>query len=152
MDSVGIGAAPDADKFFNHDVETHEAINDVNSDTIGHISEIRGLDVPNLQKLGWGNIPRESPLKTVPKADKPAAYVTKLEEISKGKDTMTGHWEIMGLNIQTPFPTYPEGYPEDLLEKLKNFLAVKSFVKQINLILEQQSLKILVLVNWKLVS
>ena len=117
MDSVGIGAAPDADKFFNHDVETHEAINDVNSDTIGHISEIRGLDVPNLQKLGWGNIPRESPLKTVPKADKPAAYVTKLEEISKGKDTMTGHWEIMGLNIQTPFPTYPEGYPEDLLEK-----------------------------------
>lgn len=49
MDSVGIGAAPDADKFFNHDVETHEAINDVNSDTIGHISEIRGLDVPNLQ-------------------------------------------------------------------------------------------------------
>ncbi|MDQ7188828.1 phosphopentomutase [Lactococcus lactis] len=121
MDSVGIGAAPDADKFFNHDVETHEAINDVNSDTIGHISEIRGLDVPNLQKLGWGNIPRESPLKTVPKADKPAAYVTKLEEISKGKDTMTGHWEIMGLNIQTPFPIYPEGYPEDLLEKIEEF-------------------------------
>ncbi|MDU2186426.1 MAG: phosphopentomutase, partial [Lactococcus lactis] len=110
MDSVGIGAAPDADKFFNHDVETHEAINDVKSDTIGHISEIRGLDVPNLQKLGWGNIPRESPLKTIPAAQKPAAYVTKLEEISKGKDTMTGHWEIMGLNIQTPFPTYPEGY------------------------------------------
>ncbi|MDP1346463.1 hypothetical protein Q6271_28510, partial [Klebsiella pneumoniae] len=62
-----------------------------------------------------------SPLKTVPKADKPAAYVTKLEEISKGKDTMTGHWEIMGLNIQTPFPTYPEGYPEDLLEKIEEF-------------------------------
>lgn len=122
------------------------------SDTIGHISEIRGLDVPNLQKLGWGNIPRESPLKTIPAAQKPAAYVTKLEEISKGKDTMTGHWEIMGLNIQTPFPTYPEGYPEDLLEKLRNFLVVKSFVKRINLILGQRSLKISALVNWKLES
>lgn len=121
MDSVGIGAAPDADQFFNHDVETHEAINDVNSDTIGHISEIRGLDVPHLEELGWGNIPRESPLKTVKKMETPKAYVTKLEEQSVGKDTMTGHWEIMGLHIKTPFPTYPEGYPEALLTKIEEF-------------------------------
>lgn len=121
MDSVGIGAAPDADKFFNHDVETHEAVNDVNSDTIGHISEIRGLNVPHLQEMGWGNIPRDTALKTIPAADQPKAYVTKLQEVSKGKDTMTGHWEIMGLNIQTPFPTYPEGYPEDLLQKIEEF-------------------------------
>ena len=84
MDSVGIGAAPDADKFFNHDVETHEAVNDVNSDTIGHISEIRGLNVPHLQEMGWGNIPRDTALKTVPAADQPKAYVTKLQEVSKG--------------------------------------------------------------------
>jgi phosphopentomutase len=121
MDSVGIGAAPDADKFFNHDVVTHEAVNDTKSDTIGHIDEIRGLVVPQLEKLGWGNIPRETPLKTVKKAEQPLAYVTKLEEQSVGKDTMTGHWEIMGLHIQTPFPTYPEGYPEDLLERIEKF-------------------------------
>jgi phosphopentomutase len=120
-DSVGIGAAPDADKFFNHDVVTHEAIDDTKSDTIGHISEIRGLKVPHLEKLGWGNIPRETPLKTVKKVDQPKAYVTKMEEVSVGKDTMTGHWEIMGLNLHEPFQTFPEGFPEDLLTKIEEF-------------------------------
>ena len=78
--------------------------------------------------------------------------MTKLQEVSKGKDTMTGHWEIMGLNIQTPFPTYPEGYPEDLLQKLKSFQAVKSFVKPTNLILEQLLSMILDHVKWKQAS
>jgi len=114
-DSVGIGAAPDADKFFNHEVD------DTKSDTIGHISEIRGLNVPNLEELGWGNIPRETPLKTVKKVVHPKAYITKLQEVSVGKDTMTGHWEIMGLNLTTPFQVFPDGFPEDLLHKIEEF-------------------------------
>jgi len=114
-DSVGIGAAPDADKFFNHNVD------DTKSDTIGHISEIRGLDIPHLEELGWGNIPRETPLKTVKKVEKSTAYVTKLQEVSVGKDTMTGHWEIMGLNLNTPFQVFPDGFPEDLLKKIEAF-------------------------------
>ena len=82
MDSAGIGAAPDADEFFNHETP------DTGANTIGHISEKVGLDVPNFQKLGLGNI---TPLKTVPATDKPLGYSTKLQEVSQGKDTMTGH-------------------------------------------------------------
>lgn len=112
MDSAGIGEAPDAGRFFNHETP------DTGSNTIGHISETVGLDVPNFQKLGLGNI---TPLATVPANDKPLGYTTKLEEVSDGKDTMTGHWEIMGLDIKTPFPTYPDGFPEALLEKIEMF-------------------------------
>src|SRR5574337_657644 len=115
MDSVGIGAAPDADEFFNHDVD------DTKSDTFGHISENFKLEVPNLASIGLGQIPRETPLVGVEKVSKQTGYVTKLEEISRGKDTMTGHWEIMGLNIQVPFRVFPDGYPEDLLEKIEAF-------------------------------
>ena len=115
MDSVGIGAAPDADEFFNHDVD------DTKSDTFGHISENFKLEVPNLASIGLGHIPRETPLVGVEKVSKQTGYVTKLEEISRGKDTMTGHWEIMGLNIQVPFRVFPDGYPEDLLEKIEAF-------------------------------
>lgn len=117
MDSVGIGAAPDANEFFNHDQD------DTGSDTWGHISENYSLEVPNMAKLGLGRIPREKDLVGVEKVSdsQMIGYATKLEEISRGKDTMTGHWEIMGLNIQVPFRVFPEGYPEDLLEKIEAF-------------------------------
>ncbi|EGJ26943.1 phosphopentomutase [Streptococcus porcinus] len=115
LDSVGVGAAPDSDKFFNAGVA------DTSSDTLGHISEKVGLDVPHMAKIGLGNIPRENPLKTVAKEENPIGYVTKLEEVSLGKDTMTGHWEIMGLNITEPFDTFWNGFPEEILTKIEEF-------------------------------
>ncbi len=107
MDSVGIGEAPDADKF-----------NDLGSDTLGHIAQEAGLTIPHLEQLGLGNI---KPLKGVRSVADSLGYYTKLEEVSVGKDTMTGHWEIMGLNIQTPFRVFPEGFPNDLLKKIEAF-------------------------------
>ncbi|WP_209122483.1 phosphopentomutase [Alkalihalobacillus sp. BA299] len=112
MDSVGIGEAPDAAKF-----------NDEGSDTLGHIAEhMNGLHVPNMEKLGLGNI-RE--IKGVAKANKPMAHYGKMQEASNGKDTMTGHWEIMGLNIQEPFLTFPDGFPKDLIEKIEDLTGRK---------------------------
>lgn len=107
MDSVGIGEARDAAQF-----------QDVGSHTLGHISQVAGLNVPNMQRYGLGNI---APLQTVPAVDQPEGYYTKLEEQSVGKDTMTGHWELMGLNIQTPFRVFPNGFPQELLDKITEF-------------------------------
>ncbi|CAH2716383.1 Phosphopentomutase [Neobacillus rhizosphaerae] len=106
MDSVGIGEAPDAEKF-----------GDKGADTFGHIAErMNGLNMPNMAKLGLSNI-RE--IKGIEKSTKPLGYYTKMMEASNGKDTMTGHWEIMGLNIQTPFRVFPEGFPEELVSELE---------------------------------
>ncbi|MDR7075209.1 phosphopentomutase [Neobacillus niacini] len=106
MDSVGIGESPDADKF-----------GDKGADTLGHIAEsMNGLNMPNMGKLGLSNI-RE--IKGIEKAEKPLAYFTKMMEASNGKDTMTGHWEIMGLNIQTPFRVFPDGFPDELLSEIE---------------------------------
>ncbi|WP_045517432.1 phosphopentomutase [Neobacillus niacini] len=106
MDSVGIGESPDAEKF-----------GDKGADTLGHIAErMNGLNMPNMGKLGLSNI-RE--IKGIEKAVKPMAYYTKMMEASNGKDTMTGHWEIMGLNIQTPFRVFPDGFPDELLSELE---------------------------------
>ncbi len=106
MDSVGIGEAPDAEKF-----------GDRGADTLGHIAEkMNGLKMPNMGKLGLSNI-RE--IKGIEKSEKPLAYFTKMQEASNGKDTMTGHWEIMGLNIQTPFQVFPEGFPPELISELE---------------------------------
>ncbi|MEH7545662.1 phosphopentomutase [Neobacillus vireti] len=106
MDSVGIGEAPDAEKF-----------GDKGADTFGHIAErMNGLNMPNMEKLGLSNI-RE--IKGITKAEKPLAFFTKMKEASNGKDTMTGHWEIMGLNIQTPFRVFPEGFPDELVTELE---------------------------------
>ncbi|MEW9111036.1 MAG: phosphopentomutase [Cytobacillus gottheilii] len=107
MDSVGIGEAPDAERF-----------GDKGSDTLGHIAEkMDGLKMPNMGKLGLSNI-RE--IKGIQKAEKPLAYYTKMQEASNGKDTMTGHWEIMGLNIQTPFKVFPDGFPPELIAELED--------------------------------
>jgi phosphopentomutase len=106
MDSVGIGEAPDADKF-----------GDRGSDTFGHIAEkMNGLKMPNMAKLGLSNIRQ---IEGIKKAEKPLAFYTKMQEASNGKDTMTGHWEIMGLNIQTPFRVFPDGFPEELVAELE---------------------------------
>lgn len=107
MDSVGIGEAPDAAQF-----------GDVGSDTLGHIAEVAGLTIPHLEQLGLGNI---RPLKGVHEVKDNQGYYTKLEEVSVGKDTMTGHWEITGLNIQTPFRVFPDGFPDELLKKIEDF-------------------------------
>lgn len=107
MDSVGIGEAPDAAEF-----------GDVGSDTLGNIAKVAGLDVPELEKLGLGHI---ADIKEIKPVEDYVGYHTKLEEISVGKDTMTGHWEIMGLNIETPFRVFPEGFPQDLIGKIETF-------------------------------
>ncbi|KGL38737.1 phosphopentomutase [Listeria newyorkensis] len=108
MDSVGIGEAPDAAQFDDFDV-----------DTLGHIArEKGGLKMPNMAMLGLSNI-RE--IEGVPVADKPQAYFTKMQETSAGKDTMTGHWEIMGLYIDTPFRVFPDGFPDELIQKIEDF-------------------------------
>lgn len=107
MDSVGIGEAPDA-----------AAFGDVGADTLGNIAKTVGLDVPELEKLGLGHI---ADIKEIKPVENYVGYHTKLEEISVGKDTMTGHWEIMGLNIETPFKVFPDGFPEELIEKIETF-------------------------------
>ena len=106
LDSVGIGEAPDAKEF-----------NDVGADTLGHIAEhMGGLTMPNMAKLGLSNI-RE--IKGIPVQNQPLAYYTKMQEASNGKDTMTGHWEIMGLKIEQPFQVFPDGFPDDLIQELE---------------------------------
>lgn len=106
MDSVGIGEAPDAEKF-----------GDKGADTFGHIAErMNGLNMPNMAKLGLSNI-RE--IKGIEKAENPLAFFTKMMEASNGKDTMTGHWEIMGLNIRTPFQVFPDGFPVELITEIE---------------------------------
>ncbi|AHM68006.1 phosphopentomutase [Paenibacillus polymyxa] len=106
MDSVGIGEAPDAAQFDDYDV-----------DTLGHIARERGgLNMPNMGKLGLSNI---RSIEGVPVADKPLAYYTKMQEASNGKDTMTGHWEIMGLNIAVPFRVFPDGFPDELIQRIE---------------------------------
>ncbi|MEN0666715.1 phosphopentomutase [Caldifermentibacillus hisashii] len=106
MDSVGIGEAPDAEQF-----------GDKGADTLGHIAEkMNGLNMPNMAKLGLSNI-RE--IKGVPKQENPLGFYTKMKEASRGKDTMTGHWEIMGLNIQKPFKVFPNGFPKELIDEIE---------------------------------
>lgn len=106
LDSVGIGEAPDA-----------EAFGDKGANTLGHIAEsVGGLNMPNMAKLGLANI---VPVKGLEQQQQPSAHFGRLQEASVGKDTMTGHWEIMGLNIDTPFKVYPQGFPEQLITELE---------------------------------
>ncbi|TCZ77492.1 phosphopentomutase [Paenibacillus albiflavus] len=105
LDSVGIGELPDAPKF-----------GDEGAHTLGHIAERMELKVPHMAKLGLSNI---APLHGIASAEQPAAYYGKMNEISVGKDTMTGHWEIMGLEITKPFNTYPNGFPKELIDQFE---------------------------------
>lgn len=107
LDSLGIGKAHDSEKFGDFDV-----------DTLGHAAEaVENFEIPNLQKLGLANL---HPLKQVEKVDSPLAYYTEMVEISNGKDTMTGHWEMMGLKTEKPFKTFTDtGFPDDLIKELE---------------------------------
>lgn len=107
IDSLGIGAMPDGEKF-----------GDVGVNTLGHISEsVENFRIPTLQKLGMANL---TPLRQVPAVDEPLGYQAALRERSNGKDTMTGHWEIMGIETKKPFKTFTEhGFPKELIEELE---------------------------------
>lgn len=108
IDSVGIGAAPDSEKF-----------GDINVNTLGNTAKaVNGLHLPNMAKLGLSNI---YALQGVPAAEKPMGYYGKMQEASVGKDTMTGHWEMMGLFIDKPFRTFPNGFPQELIDKIEAF-------------------------------
>lgn len=106
IDSLGVGALEDAADY-----------GDAGTDTLGHISQsVQEFSIPNLQRLGMANL---HPLKQVPPVKRPLGYYGKLSEASVGKDTMTGHWEMMGLHITTPFRTFTEsGFPPELLAEL----------------------------------
>ncbi|MDR5585877.1 phosphopentomutase [Clostridium aquiflavi] len=106
IDSLGIGAMPDSIEYGDKGV-----------DTLGHISEsVEKFNIPNLEKLGISNL---HPIKHVKAAEKPLAHYMKMKEASVGKDTMTGHWEMMGLHITKPFQTFTDtGFPEELLDEL----------------------------------
>lgn len=106
MDSVGIGEMPDAEQF-----------GDKGAHTLGHIAEhMNGLNMPNMAKLGLGNI---EPIKGIDPVDTPVGNYTKMLEKSVGKDTMTGHWEIMGLYIDTPFQVFENGFPDELVNEFE---------------------------------
>ena len=107
IDSLGAGAMPDAAEY-----------GDTGTDTLGHISEsVDSLVIPNLQKLGMANL---HPLKQVEAVGKPLGHYGKLREASTGKDTMTGHWEMMGLHITKPFKTFTDtGFPPELIAELE---------------------------------
>src|ERR1700721_4865790 len=109
LDSAGIGAMPDAAKYGEFDP---------GSDTIGNIARIRGLKVPNLARLGLGNI---KSLMGIPPSDSPAAY-GRCALASPGKDTTTGHWEMVGIHLAKPFPLYPHGFPAGFLRDFERGL------------------------------
>lgn len=102
VDGLGVGAQEDAAEY-----------GDESMNTLGHVSEVTGVKLPNLQKMGLGNI---IPLASIEENEKPLAAFGKLREVSAGKDSTTGHWEIAGIQLDKPFPTYPDGFPEKLLQ------------------------------------
>jgi phosphopentomutase len=103
LDGAGIGAMPDAAEW-----------GDAGSDTFGHICESRQLNLPNLQSLGLGNI---RPLSGVPASQHPRGCFGKCALRSNGKDTTTGHWEMAGIILERAFPTYPNGFPQSLIDQ-----------------------------------
>jgi phosphopentomutase len=103
LDGVGVGELPDADEY-----------GDVGSNTLGNLATaVGGCDLPNFQKLGLGNI---IPLEGVEQTCCPLAAFGKMAEQSAGKDSTSGHWEIAGTVVETPFPTYPNGFPDEMIE------------------------------------
>ena len=107
LDSLGIGAVEDSPEY-----------GDVGVDTLGHIArEVPGLKIPNLKKLGMVNL---HPLEGMEPAEHPLGRYMRLKERSRGKDTMTGHWEMMGLLVTTPFQTFTShGFPKELIDELE---------------------------------
>ncbi|RME75366.1 MAG: phosphopentomutase [Planctomycetota bacterium] len=108
LDSVGVGALPDAAHF-----------GDEGANTLGHIQERVGLDLPHLCELGLGEV------SDLPGVDQPKGFHAKLAEASPGKDTTTGHWEIAGLISDTPFKTFPNGFPPEVIEPFEKAVGRK---------------------------
>jgi phosphopentomutase len=111
IDGVGVGAQEDAHLY-----------GDEGMNTLGHVSEETNVQLPNLAKMGIGNI---IPLKSVSENKNPTAAYGKMREVSAGKDSTTGHWEIAGIHLEKPFPTYPEGFPKQVLKKFCDGIGVE---------------------------
>ncbi|HUA20191.1 MAG TPA: phosphopentomutase [Bryobacteraceae bacterium] len=105
LDSVGIGEMPDA-----------AAYGDAGSDTLGHIAARRTLHLPQMAQLGLGNI---KPLAHVGPVDEPTAVFGRCALASPGKDTTTGHWEMVGIHLAKPFPLYPRGFPPEIMQEFE---------------------------------
>ncbi len=105
LDSLGVGEMPDA-----------AAYGDTGSDTLGNIARVRGLNVPNLCKLGLGNL---KPIPELPKANPPEGAYGRCTLASPGKDTTTGHWEMAGIHLARPFPLFPDGFPAAIMDEFE---------------------------------
>lgn len=115
LDSVGVGALPDAAEY-----------GDVGADTVGNIADkCGGLHLPNLQALGLGNI---IPVKGIPPAASPGASFGKMAEASKGKDTIAGHWEIMGIILDRAFPVFPDGFGKEIINEFLEATELPGFL------------------------
>ncbi len=111
-DSMGIGAMPDAERF-----------GDAGRDTLGNLCNRRKLTIPTLERLGLGRI---RPLDGVASTTEAARAFGKAAIASDGKDTTTGHWEMMGIETSVAFPTYPNGFPADLLARFEGAIGRKT--------------------------
>lgn len=106
LDSVGMGALPDADKY-----------GDVGADTIGHVAKFNGgLKLPNMESIGLGLI---EGIQNINKVTNPLGCYGKFYEASNGKDTVTGHWEMVGVKSEIPLPTYPNGFPAEIIKEFE---------------------------------
>lgn len=105
LDSVGMGELPDAGKF-----------GDIGSNTLGNIAKVAGLFLPNMRKLGLGNIEGMVGIEPI---EAPIGCYGRLAELSNGKDTTTGHWEMAGIYSKQAFPVYPNGFPKEVIEQFK---------------------------------
>ena len=104
LDACGVGELPDAAEF-----------GDAGSNTIGNCAKaVGGLKLPNLGRFGLGNI---IDIKGVPPVKEPVAYYGKMAEVSAGKDSTIGHWELAGIISSRPFPVYPDGFPESIIRE-----------------------------------
>ncbi|KYH28233.1 phosphopentomutase [Clostridium colicanis] len=112
LDSVGMGALPDAEKY-----------GDDGANTIGNVSKaLGGLNLPNMEKLGLGNI---DGMVGVNKTDRPTGCYGRFAEMSNGKDTTTGHWEMVGIYSEQAFPTYPNGFPKEIIDAFEKAVGRK---------------------------
>ena len=111
IDGLGVGAQEDAAEYGDED-----------ENTLGHLCEETGCKLPNLQRMGLGNI---IPLKSVPVESDPLCAYGKMREKSAGKDSTTGHWEIAGIQLNRPFPTYPDGFPDEVMDQFCEGIGVE---------------------------
>ena len=118
LDGNGVGELPDAGLY-----------GDQGSNTLGNMADkVGGLNLPNLRKMGLGNI---IPIKGVPPSDRPLASYGKMKEVSKGKDSTTGHWEIAGLKVEKDFSYFPDGFPKEIIDKFLELTGCKGVLGNI---------------------